>query len=151
MTIYGTTDGRVVGQPISPSFGAQNGASAAGAGLIELPAGMPLLVAMSLGLVPINALVTSINGQSMAGGGIGGDVCTVAEMISTGNGACAMRGTPPPPSGGINDQVFAGNQSAVAMLQNGPTPVNTEAQPLGPVSAAITCNNVALTANGFGG
>jgi hypothetical protein len=145
MTIYGPNGGVVVGQPISPNFGAQNGASPAGGAAIALPAGMSMLEAMSRGILPRNAYVTSVNGASTGAG----DNVSVDELMATGNGNQSMRGTPVPPSGGINDQQFTAGTSAVALQVNGPTQTNTEPQPLAPVSGAILCGNIAQS--GFGG
>jgi len=132
---------------MSPFFGAQNGQQGAGPPTVQLPAGMPLLVAASLGRIPANLLVATVNGVGVGAG----DGTSLAELTSNGNGDSTMRGTPAPPSGGINDQVFVGNLSAVAMSANGPTAVNNTAQPLAPVSQAVTCNNITLAGNAGGG
>jgi len=98
----------------------------------------PTIASVANGSLPANAYITTVNGINV--GPL--DNCSVAELLSNGNGVTSMRGTAPPPAGGVNDQVFAGNESAVAMQQNGPTPVNTEAQPLGPDSAAVLTSNM---------
>jgi hypothetical protein len=154
MTVFKSTDGLVVGQPISPFFGAQNGVQGAGAPVIQSPNAspnsgvqQPIAAAVATGSVPRNALASTVNGLNV---GLG-DVCSVDELISNGNGFPAMLGTAKPPSGGINDENFTGQLSAAAMQENGPAPVNNEVQPLGPVSSAVLTSNIALTPSGFGG
>lgn len=155
MTVFKSTDGIVVGQPMSPNFGAQNGAQGVGAPTVQLPAGMPLLVAASLGLVPANCLVSTVNGVSVGGsvGVIGSDPCSVMELLSSGNGNQA--------NGGVNVAPITGQQSeqqqytvgltAVAMQENGPTPVNVDPLGLAPVPAGVSANSVGLVASGFSG
>jgi hypothetical protein len=154
MTLFKSTDGLVCGQPISPFFGAQNGAQGAGAVVIPSPAAspnsgvqQPIAAAVATGSVPRNALATSINGTAVGAG----DNCSVDELISNGNGPPALLGTSKTPSGGVNDQNFTGQLTGVAMQENGPTTVNNEVQPLGPVSSAVLTSNIALTPNGFQG
>lgn len=148
MTLFKSTDGVVAGQPISPAFGSQNGAQGAGATAIQLPAGMSVLEAMSRGILPRNAYVATVNGISIGTG----DNCTVDELLATGNGNQSMRGAPVPPSGGVNDQQFVAGTSAGTNSANGPTPINTEPQTLGPVSGGVLATNITLTAPvGFGG
>ena len=146
MTVFKSTDGVVVGQPMSPSFGAQNGAQGAGAATIQLPAGMSILEAMSRGILPRNAYVANVNGVSTGAG----DNVSVDELLATGNGNQSVRGAPLPPSGGINDQQFVSGTGAVAMSANGPTQTNTEPQPLAPVSGAVLSANITLGTS-FGG
>jgi len=155
MTLFRQTDGIVAGQPINPNFGAANGAAAPGAATIQLPAGMPLLVAASLGLVPANALVNTVNGVSVGGsaGAIGGDPCSVMELMSSGNGNQANGGIGQgalPNSQGENQQITVG-LTAVAMTENGPTPVNVDTLGLAPVPAGVQANLIALVASGFSG
>jgi hypothetical protein len=157
MTVFKSTDGLAIGQPMSPFFGAQNGASGAGAPVIQLPTGMPLLVAASLGLVPANALVNTVNGISVGGtvstNGIGADPCSVMELLSSGNGNQANGGVsqaPIPLQGGENQQYTVG-QSAVTMSANGPTPVNVDTLGLSAVAAGIPSNSVGLVSSGFSG
>jgi hypothetical protein len=108
---------------------------------------MPLLVAASLGLVPANQLVTSVNSISVGQG----DPCSIAELMTNGNGPPTTRGAALPPSGGINDQQFAIGTAAPTFQENGPTTTNTDPQPLAPVSGAILGANVSLTAGSFQG
>jgi hypothetical protein len=155
MTIYGPNGGVVVGQPISPNFGAQCGASPAGGPIIELPANMPMLEAMSRGLLPRNAIVATINGVSAGSG----DNLSVDEAMGSGNGAQVNLGAPvnnssgnPATNGAINNQQFSGGITGpVAPSANGPAPTNTETLTSAPVSGATLAVNVGLTANGFQG
>ena len=73
------------------------------------------------------------------------------ELMGNGNGVPAMRGTSLAPSGGVNDQQFAAGYAAPTLQENGPTPTNTEPQPLGPVSGAVTGANITLIPNSFNG
>lgn len=155
MTIY-QTDGRAVGQPISPSFGAQNGqsgAQAAGAS-VAIPAGMPIMEAMSRGILPRNALVASINGVStgLAAPAPVGDLCSngAGQQMNLGIPVAGVAGNPV--SNGANDQQqFVDGVGVVAQLANGPTPTGIESLTSGPVSVNTTGANVSLTSAGFQG
>jgi hypothetical protein len=150
MTLYGATSPNA-GGIMSPFQGTTPGVPT-GASLTALPTGMPLLVAASLGLVPANALVNTVNGISVGAQGTGGDPVTVSELLCSGNGNQSNLGTPAPPSGGANDQQFVqGIAQTAATLANGPSQFNMEPQTIGPVSGGVFCNNVALLASGFGG
>jgi hypothetical protein len=155
MTLFRQTDGIVAGQPINPNFGAANGAAAAGNATIQLPAGMPLLVAASLGLVPANALVSTVNGVSVGGsvGAVGGDPCSVMELMSSGNGNQANGGVGQAaiPNQQSEQQQYTVGLNAVAMMENGPTPVNVDTLGVAPVPAGVPANSVALVASGFTG
>jgi hypothetical protein len=156
MTLFKASDVIAIGQPINPNFGAANGASAAGAPTIQLPVGMPLLVAASLGLVPANCLVSTVNGVNVGGpvGANGGDPCSVMELLSSGNGNQANGGIGPNsnavPQNGEIQQVTVG-LTQVAMQENGPTPVNADSIGLAPVSGGLPANTVVLVAAGFVG
>jgi hypothetical protein len=149
MTIFqNPVTGPVVGQPIQPGFGVQNsGAQAVGAPLTTIPPNMTQLEAASRGIVPLNMNVTSVNGISTGQS----DPCSMLELMSNGNGVPAMRGAALPPSGGINDQQFAAGYAAPTLQENGPTPTNTDPQPLSPVSGAVLGANITLTAGSFNG
>ena len=160
MTVFKSTDGVVVGQPISPFFGAQNGLQGAGAPVVQSPnvsvgSGnqQSLLEATGKGAMPHNALVNTVNGVNVGGppGVIGGDPCTVMELLSSGNGNQA--------NGGVGQGAIAGqigenqqytvNETAVAMLANGPTPVNVDTLGVAPVPGGVPTNQV--TTSGFSG
>jgi hypothetical protein len=164
MTLFKSTDGLVVGQPISPFFGAQNGVQGAGAPVIQSPnsspnsgAQQPALEAVGRGSLPTNALVNTVNsvsvGGAVTGPGVGADPCSVMELLSSGNGNQA--------NGGVGQGVVVGqpseNQqytntlSAVAMTENGPTPVNVDTLGVAPVPAGVPTNSIALVASGFVG
>jgi hypothetical protein len=151
MTVY-QTEGRVIGQPISPSFGAQNGAG--GGGVVSLPAGMSMLEAMSRGILPRNALVASIDGVNT---GLGnptpvGDLCSngAGQQMNLGTSVAGVANNPI--GNGANDQqVFVDGTGAQAQLVNGPTPTCTESLTSGPVSVNTNGSAVSLTANGFQG
>lgn len=155
MTVFKNTDGIAIGQPMSPFFGAQNGQQGAGAPTIQLPVGMPLLVAASLGLVPANALVSTVNGVSVGGqaGVIGGDPCSVMELISSGNGNQANGGVGVGPIAAeqSEQQQYVVGQSLLASSANGPTPENVDPLGLAPVPAGIPASAVGLVAGGFSG
>ena len=140
--------GPVVGQPISPNFSQQfSGAQAVGAPVAVIPPAMTQLEAYSRGIMPINTNVTAVNGISTGQG----DPCSALELITNGNGVPALRGAAPPPSGGINDQQFAAGTAAPTFIENGPTPTNTDPQPLSPVSGAVTGANLTFAPNSFNG
>jgi hypothetical protein len=162
MTVFKSTDGLVVGQPISPFFGAQNGVQGAGAPVIQSPNAspnsgvqQPALAAAGTGSLPVNALVNTVNGVSVGGTvtppGIGADPCSVMELISSGNGNQANGGVG---QGAITpeqseQQQYAVGENAVTMSANGPTPVNVDTLGLAPVPAGIPTNAVGLVASGF--
>lgn len=141
MTIY-QTEGRVAGQPISPSFGAQNGAG--GGGVVAIPAGMSMLEAMSRGILPRNAQVTSING-------VGASLTTIDDLMSNGAGNQLNLGTSTPNvagnpagNGAINQQEFVDGTSAASQTVNGPTPTAVESLTSCPVSGATLGTNISL-------
>jgi hypothetical protein len=173
MTIYGPNGGVVVGQPISPFFGAQNGASPPGGPIIQQPttaptAGglqatgiqMPLLEAVARGIIPRNAAVASVAGVATSVGitNTNGDALSVDEAMGDGNGAqvnlgVAVPGTSGNPTtvatGGVNNQIFGSGASLPANLAQGPTPTNSETLTSGPVPASTTTANVSLVSNSF--
>lgn len=156
MTIYGATGGVVTGQPISPHFGAQNGASQPGGPITQLPSGMPMFEACSRGLVPINALINSINGVGVGVGNapatVGFNPVTVSETLSSGTGPNTPTGASSAPNGANDQQGFVeGIASVVATEANGPTAVDTSSLTQSPVSGATLLQNVVLVAQGFGG
>lgn len=164
MTLFKATDGIVVGQPMSPFFGAQNGIQGAGAPVIQSPVVSPAsgpqvstLASTSNGTMPTNALVSTVNGISVGGTvtvpGIGADPCSVMELLSSGNGNQANGGVgqgaiPGQPS---ENQQYTVGQSAVTMTENGPTPVNVDTLGVAPVPAGIPTNAIVLVASGFSG
>jgi hypothetical protein len=147
MTIYqNPSTGLIVGQQLAPGFGVQNsGAVAPFPPLVQIPPAMTQLEAYSRGIVPININVSAVNGTSTGAG----DPCSALELMSNGNGVPAMRGAPLAPSGGINDQQFAAGTAAPTFQENGPTPTNTDPQPLSPVSGAVVGANLTLIPNSF--
>jgi hypothetical protein len=153
MTIYGATDGKVVGQPISPFFGAQNGANAA-APVIQAPAGInvTMLEAASRGSLPRNANATAVNGVStgaqnptpiddLMGNGAG-------QQVNSGVAVPGVAGNPAS-NGAINQQSFVEGTSAGAATSTGPDPYDTESLTSAPVSGATLVSN--LTLSGFQG
>jgi hypothetical protein len=146
--IQNPVTGPVVGQPISPNFSQQfAGAQAVGAPLVQIPPTMTQLEAYSRGIVPANVNISAVNGLSTGTG----DPCSALELMSNGNGPPTMRGAPAAPSGGLNDQQFVVGTSAATFASNGPTPTNTDPQPLAPVSGAVTGANVTLASNTYNG
>ncbi len=172
MSIY-PSDGRAVGAPISPFFGAQNGVgpapiiqqptTAPGTGMQATGVQMSLLEACSRGLMPRNAYIATVAGQSVAVGisNTNGDALSVGEAMSDGNGAQACGGVAVAPNagntstvttGGVNNQVFVeGIANANAGLSTGPTTTNTESLTSAPTPASMTTASVALVANSFAG
>jgi|HubBroStandDraft_3_1064219.scaffolds.fasta_scaffold07948_2 hypothetical protein len=155
MTVFKSTDGLVVGQPINPNFGAANGAVAPGVNTVQIPPGMPALEAMSRGILPRNQMVQTVNGVSVGGtiNGIGTDNCTAAELFTNGNGAPCVGGVPPVGgANGANDQQqFVVGTNANAQIQNGPTTFNTDPLTLAPVSVNTNGSALGLSAGAFGG
>lgn len=161
MTVYGASDPQVIGQPISPFFGAQNGVKYAGPPIIQTPnanGSGPAKTALELvgtGSIPLNALVSTVNGVNVGGpaGTTGGDPCTVAELLSSGNGNQANGGVgfgAIPAQVGELQQVTVG-LNATAMTENGPTPVNVDPLGIMPVPGGIAASSVVLVGSGFGG
>lgn len=173
MTVYAATDGIAVGQPINPNFGAANGVAAApvitqptkapiAGGLQATGVQMPVLEAMSRGILPRNAMVASVSGVNTAAGisNTNGDAMSVDEALGDGNGAQVNLGTATPNASGNgttllanpNNQQFEGAISdAAATLANGPTPTNTECLTSGPTPTSTTTANLSLVANSFAG
>jgi hypothetical protein len=162
VTVFKSTDGLVVGQPISPSFGAQNGAQGAGAPVIQSPpvspASGPQISALEQagkGSLPVNALVSTVNGVSVGGvvtgPGIGADPCSVMELISSGNGNQANGGVGqgPIPGQPSENQQYLNGEGAPTMLANGPTPVNVDTLGVAPVPAGTPMNQIGLVSSGF--
>jgi hypothetical protein len=176
MTIYGPTGGVVIGQPISPFFGAQSGASQAGGPTIQQPTQAPitggmqatgvqmsLLEACSRGIIPRNQQLSTIAGQSVSAGisQANGDGVTLDEAFSSGNGAQVNFGVPVPPNAGntvttttmgVNTQIFVqGNANANDNLSTGPSATNIESVVSAPLSGSTTTANVTLLAGVFQG
>lgn len=175
MTIYGPNGGVVVGQPISPFFGAQNGANAA-APVIQQPTTAPvtggmqatgvqmsLLEACSRGIVPRNAQLATIDGQSVSVGvsALQGNGVTVDAALAAGNGTNMNLGVAAPQNannpnsvdtGAINTQLFVGGIGNVDdTLSDGPTPTNIESVVSEPLPGSTTTANVGLLAGVFQG
>ncbi len=175
MTVYGQTDGIVVGQPLNPNFGAANGAQSPTAGFIQQPTtapvagGMqatgvqiPILEALSRGIIPRNQMIATIAGQAVSAGVSlsQGDGATFDEALSSGNGAQVNLGTPVsgvannPTSLNINEvnnQQFVDGTGAVAQSANGPTPTGTESVVSAPLAGSTTTAGVTLLTGGFQG
>ncbi len=165
MTIY-VNSGPAVGQPISPSFGAQNGLGATpviqqpttapvAGGMQATGVQMSLLEACSRGIIPRNALVASVAGVSCGAQ----NATPIDDLIGNGagaqvNGGIAVNGAfgNPAQGGGVNNQQFVdGNVTLNAGLSTGPAPTGNEILTSAPVSAGTTTANVALQAGGFQG
>jgi hypothetical protein len=165
MTVFKSTDGLVVGQPISPFFGAQNGIQGAGAPVIPSPAASPnsgpqvtALASVANGSLPMNANVTLVNGVATGAiAGIGGDNASVAEMLSSGNGAPSYNGVAIPGSAGnpvgngaINNQIFVdGITTTNAALSTGPVSTDVSTLTQAPMTGATVVSNVSTS--GFQG
>jgi hypothetical protein len=168
MTIYvsNPVTGPVVGQPISPSFGVQFAgalpATLAGIGFgVAAPPNMPIIEALSRGVLPRNQNVSSVTGVSTGAQ----NPTPIADMCSNGCGNqvnCGVSVVPAVIGGGngANDQqVFVGGigitgpgfSSPNAPISNGPTATNVETLTSAPVSVNTNCGNLGLTANSFQG
>jgi len=175
MTLYGgSTGGVVVGQPISPSFGAQNGngpapiisqptqAPVAG-GMQATGVQMSVLEACSRGLIPRNAQISTIAGMSVSAGisQAQGDSVSFDEALSSGNGAQINAGVAVPPNAGnntavtlmgVNNQVLVEGVVGVGdAISTGPTPTNTESVVSAPLPGSTTTANIGLLAGAFQG
>jgi len=175
MTIYGPNGGVVVGQPISPFFGAQNGANAA-APIVQQPTTAPvaggmqatgvqmsMLEACSRGLVPRNVQLSTISGQAVSAGisQSQGNALPLDEALSSGSGAQMNLGVAEPPNAntpnsvetsGVNTQVFVGGVgSANDALSTGPTTINLSSVVSAPLAGSTTTANVTLVPGGFQG
>jgi len=160
MTIFGQTDGLVVGQPLNPNFGAVNGAAAPTAGLIQQPTSAPgsgmqatgvqmtLLEAVSRGIIPRNALVTSVAAVSCGAQ----NATPIDDLMGNGAGAQLNLGVPLPgvsnnptatASAGINNQGYVDPA--------GQPTYDTETLTSAPVSGGTTTANVTLQSGGFQG
>jgi hypothetical protein len=173
MTQY-VQQGPVVGQPMSPFFGAQNGLGATpviqqpttapvAGGMQATGVQMSLLEACSRGIIPRNAQLATIAGQAVSAGisGLQGDSASLDEAFASGNGAQTSLGVAVPPNAnnntatttmGVNNQVFVeGVANANAGLSTGPTPTNTESVVSAPLAGSTTTANVTLLTGVFQG
>jgi hypothetical protein len=175
MSIYGPNGGVVVGQPISPFFGAQNGASPLGGPIIQQPTSAPvtggmqatgvqmsMLEACSRGIIPRNIQVSTVVGQSVSVGisALQGDGESLDEAFSSGNGAqqdlgVAEAGTASNPTatetGAVNTQVFVGGDGVNVALSIGTTQTNVESVVGAPLPGAATTASVGLLSGVFTG
>jgi len=176
ITIFKSTDGIVVGTPLSPSFGAQNGVQGVAAPTIEQPTTAPVAGAMSAtgvqmsvleacsrGLIPRNAQISTIAGMPVSSGisALQGDGMTFDEGLSSGNGAQVNLGVAVAPNAGNNvtgalsvlsSQFFVeGTATANDSQSTGPTLTNNESIVSAPMAGSTTTANVALLSGVFQG
>lgn len=173
MTQY-VNQGPVVGQPMSPFFGAQNGLGATpviqqpttaptAGGMQATGVQMSLLEACSRGIIPRNAQLATISGQAVSAGvsALQGDSMSVDEGLSSGNGAQTSLGVAVAPNGGnpnsittmgVNNQVFVdGIGTANDTQSTGPTPTNTETVVSAPTPGSTTTANITLVTGVYSG
>jgi uncharacterized lipoprotein YajG len=114
---------------------------------------MSTMEQMSRGLVPLNALVNTVNGVSVGGAVnvIGSDPATVAQTFSNGNGQETCRGVNVGPNGAVSQQIMVDGFSYPALISTGAVAKNTSSLVEAPVAASTTTANVTLIANQFGG
>jgi hypothetical protein len=166
MTQY-VNQGVVVGQPMSPFFGLQQGVGPAvivqqpttapvAGGMQATGVQMSLLEAHSRGLIPLNANLATVSGQAVSAGAsaLQGDGMSFSEGLSSGNGAQTSLGVAVAPNGGnpnsittmgVNNQVFVdGIGSANDAQSTGPAPTNTESVVSAPTPGSTTTANVTL-------
>ena len=160
MTVYGATDPQVLGQPVSPFFGAQQNVRYTGAPVIPQPAQVnaPQVTAhesISRGALPMNANATAVGAVSTGAQ----NPTPMADMLGNGCGNQCNLGVAVPPNGGnpnsittlgVNNQIFVeGIANAADGLSTGPVPTNVETMTSAPVPGSTTVNN--LTLSGFQG
>jgi hypothetical protein len=176
MTVFKNTDGIVVGQPMSPFFGAQCGQQGPGAITIEQPTTAPtaggmqatgvqmsLLEQCSRGLIPRNAHLATIGGQAVSAGvsALQGDSLSIDEAFCGGNGAEVCLGAPVAPNAGntsvvtlstLSQQAFVDGIAGVGdAISTGPSPTNIESVVSAPLAHSTTTANVTLVAGVFAG
>jgi hypothetical protein len=176
MTVYKNTDGIVVGQPMSPFFGAQNGQQGPGAITIEQPTTAPtaggmqatgvqmsVLEQCSRGLIPRNANLATIAGQSVSAGvsQSQGDGLSIDEAFSCGNGAETCLGAPVAPNAGntsvvtlstLSNQAFVdGIAGAGDAISTGPAATNIESVVSAPMAHSTTTASVTLVSGVYSG
>jgi hypothetical protein len=173
MTQY-VNQGPVVGQPMSPYFGAQNGLGATpviqqpttapvAGGMQATGVQMSLLEACSRGLIPRNAQLATLAGQAVSAGisASQGDSLSVDEGLSSGNGAQVCLGAAVPPNSGngvsvttmgVNNQIFVdGIASANDALSTGPVPTDNESVVSAPTQGSTTTANLTLLTGVYSG
>jgi len=152
MTIYGSpVQGQgIVGAQLAPGFGVQSAGGAPAAVAVSPPPAMPLAEAMSRGVLPRNANVSSVNGVNT---GLNNPT-PVADLCTNGCGAQLNLGVAipgvagNPATNGANDlQQLVDGTGAQAQQVNGPTPTSTETLTSAPVSVNTLCTNVSLAGN----
>ena len=150
MTIYSgnPSTGLVLGQPIAAGFGVQSGGAIPAVNPIAPPPAMPLLEALSRGILPRNSMATAVNGVSTGAQ----NPTPIADMCSNGCGnqvnlgvaVAGVAGNPTTGNGANDQQQFVDGTSAIAQSANGPTPTGTETLTSGPVSVNTSAGNVTL-------
>ena len=173
MTQY-VNQGVVVGQPMSPFFGLQQGVGPAP--VIEQPTTAPtaggmqatgvqmsMLEAASRGLIPRNAQLATIAGQSVSAGvsALQGDSLSIDEAFAGGNGAEVCLGAPVAPNAGNNSTVTLSTLSSQAFvdgiagvgdaLSTGPAATNIESVISAPMAHSTTTASVTLVAGAYAG
>jgi hypothetical protein len=176
MTVYKNTDGVVVGQPMSPSFGAQNGQQGPGNITVEQPTTAPtaggmqatgiqmsILEQCSRGLIPRNANLASIAGQPTSVGvsALQGDGLSLDEALAGGNGAAVCLGAPVAPNAGntsvvtlstLSNQAFVDGIAGVGdALSTGPAPTNIESVVSAPLAGSTTTASITLVTGVYSG
>ena len=173
MTQY-VNQGVVVGQPMSPFFGAQQGVGPAP--VIEQPTTAPtaggmqatgvqmsMLEAASRGLIPRNVYISTIAGQSASAGisASQGDSLTLDEGFASGNGAQVCLGAPVAPNAGntsvvtlstLSQQAFVDGIAGVGdAMSTGPAPTNIESVVSAPMAHSTTTASVTLVSGAYSG
>jgi hypothetical protein len=173
MTQY-VNQGVVVGQPMSPFFGLQQGVGPAP--VIEQPTTAPtaggmqatgvqmsMLEAASRGLIPRNAYLATVAGQPVSAGisASQGDSLTLDEAFAGGNGAEVCLGAPVAPNAGntsvvtlstLSSQAFVDGIAGVGdAISTGPAPTNIESVVSAPLAHSTTTASVTLVAGAYSG
>jgi hypothetical protein len=104
--------------------------------------------AVALGVLPLNATLTSVNGVAI---GAGVPCPTVAQLIAAGNQGFSAYGASIAQNGAIAQQIFVdGISSANACLSTGPAPTDVSSLPQAPITGATLCANLVFSGN-YGG
>jgi hypothetical protein len=116
-------------------------------GPLVIPGTYTVHQAASLGVLPLNAVLQSVNGVAVGGG----QAVTVAQILSAGNQGFSVYGPSVAPNGAINQQSFInGIVSGPGVQVSGPSPDGTSTLVQAPITGATLCANLVFTGN-YGG
>jgi hypothetical protein len=139
--------GPVVGQPISPNFSVQFAGTPPANTITTVPPNLTIAQAVALGVLPLNATLTSVNGVSV---GAGNQNPTVAQILAGGNSGFSAYGPAVAANGAINQQAFVQGFSFGAQNASGPASDYSSSLPQAPITGATLCANLVFSGN-YGG